>query len=90
MQLDIFIHSVENNSESQAHLNENRAHFTDQCKKVLALLESGVRLTTVSAVDYHILSLPRRILDLKQNGVKIEEEWLTGLGKRKIKVWFKK
>jgi Helix-turn-helix domain len=85
-QLDIFIHQIENNPESQCHLNENKKHFSDQCKKVLALLKDGVRLTTINAVQYGILSLPRRIKDLKDfNGIEIKERWLTD---PKIKEWY--
>lgn len=88
-ELNFTIHEVENNLESNQHLSENRKHFTEQCKKVLELLEKGIRLTTINARDYRILSLPRRIADLKENGIVISEKWIKNSeGKRSIKEWF--
>lgn len=90
VQLDIFIHQRENNATSEAHLNENKEKFTDQCKKVLELLRSGVRLTTINAPSYGILSLPRRLKDLRDyNGVHINETWVRDQEGRKLfKEWF--
>ena len=89
MQLDLFIHAVENNRESQDHLNENREKFSNQCRKVLALLQDGVKLTTENAVTFGIRSLPRRILDLKRcNGIIVPSKWVTDQsGKRLYKEW---
>lgn len=82
-------HQRENNPESEQHLQENQKKFSRQCLKVLELLYQGKKLTTYSAPGYGILSLPRRILDLKENGVKIDEHWLTDKeGKRTVKEWF--
>lgn len=82
-------HQRENNAESEQHLQENQKKFSKQCLKVLELLYQGKRLTTYSAPGYGILSLPRRILDLKENGVQIDERWLTdAAGKRTVKEWF--
>ena len=82
-------HQRENNAESEQHLQENQKKFSKQCLKVLELLYQGKRLTTYSAPGYGILSLPRRILDLKENGVEIAERWLTDEnGKRTVKEWY--
>lgn len=82
-------HQRENNAESEQHLQENQKKFSKQCLKVLELLYQGKRLTTYSAPSYGILSLPRRILDLKENGVQIAERWLTDEnGKRTVKEWY--
>lgn len=82
-------HQRENNPESEQHLQENQKKFSRQCLKVLELLYQGKRLTTYSAPGYGILSLPRRILDIKENGVHIDERWLTDAGgKRTVKEWF--
>ena len=82
-------HQRENNPESEQHLQENQKKFSRQCLKVLQLLYQGKRLTTIIAPSYGILSLPRRIKDLKDNGVHIDEKWLTDEnGKRTIKEWF--
>lgn len=87
---EIELHQIENNSESQAHLNENRERFTKGCNKVLKLLQEGKRLTTINAVQYGILSLARRIKDLRDcNGVEIKDRWLTDEnGRRTIKEWY--
>lgn len=89
MTLDLFeVHKFENNPESQAHLEENRAHFSGQCKKVFDLLVAGWQLTVKSAlVDYNIQSLPRRILDLKKKGIEISDSWLSDT-KPATKVWY--
>lgn len=86
---DFNIHDSENNPESETHLKENNKKFSKQCLKVMELLHRGIRLTTINAVSYGILSLPRRILDLKENGIKIDEQWLLDdNGKRTIKEWY--
>ena len=84
------MHEKENNSESKSHLEENKKHFSQQCKKVLQLLLDGKRLTVKSAMNhYGVWSLPRRCLDLKENGVSIETEWIIDHdGKSKIKQYF--
>lgn len=84
------IHWKENNPESRQHLQENKDHFSDQCRKVLELLKSGVRLTTLNAPGYGILSLPRRLKDLKDyNGIEIKETWVKNWeGKRLYKEWY--
>lgn len=89
MQLDVFeIHSNENNRESLDNLNENRPHFNKQCQKVYDLLISGQQLTVYSSItQYHINSVPRRILDLKEKGVLINDKWDESV-KPKVKVWF--
>lgn len=84
------IHSKENNPESQQHLNDNKVKFTKGCLKVLELLRQGKILTTMNAPGYGILSLPRRIKDLRDlNGIKISERWQTDEnGRHLIKEWF--
>lgn len=81
------IHKHENNPESQSHLTGNKEKFSAQCLKVLELLRQGKRLTTMSAPGYGILSLPRRIKDLRDhNGVEnIVDEWDKVAG---VKVWY--
>lgn len=83
------VHIRENNRESEDFLNENRKELSAKCEKVLALLKSGIRLTVKSAlVNYGVSSLPRRILDLKEAGVSIEDEWVKIEGKERFKEWF--
>lgn len=83
-------HDQENNSESQSFLQENSHKFSKQCLKVLEVFYSGKKLTCKSAlIDYGIGHLPRRLADLKENGVKIEEEWVRDdKGKRLYKQWW--
>lgn len=89
MQLDVFeTHQHENNSSSQSHLNENKKHFNKQCEKVYDILMSGTELSVLSAItEERIHSLPRRLLDLKNQGVSISERWNDQISP-KTKVWF--
>jgi hypothetical protein len=74
-----FVHTHENNNESQAILEANRTELNTQCKMVKAMLESGYRLTVRDAmINYGISSLPRRILDLKNQGVDIKSKLING------------
>lgn len=85
-------HLHENNKESQSHLEESEQHFSDQCLKVLELLNKGIRLSVMEAVKHNILSLPRRLKDLRdRNGITdIKEEWVKNAdGKRLYKIWYK-
>jgi hypothetical protein len=81
------IHSKENNQESREHLAANKAKFSNGCLRVLELLRQGKRLTTINAPSYGILSLPRRIKDLRDhNGIEnIVDEWDREKG---VKVWY--
>lgn len=86
---EIETHQRENNDESEKHLQENQKKFSKQCLKVWELLRQGKRLTTMNAPNYGILSLPRRVADLRENGVHIDDQWLYDSdGKRTIKEWF--
>jgi len=88
-EIPFVIHEHENNHESRKHKEENKAKFTRECEKVYRILHSGVRLTVYDAlVKYNISSLPRRCLDLKQQGVNIQSEWVTINGKRKYKEYY--
>ncbi len=72
-------HERENNHESEQRLHAHREHFSSQCEKVYGLLRSGIKLTVKSAMnDWNIMSLPRRILDLKQRGISIESRFIEG------------
>ena len=87
--LDFNPHRDENNYHSRKHLEENRDKFSQQCKLVLTILQSGRRLTVLSAInEYGISSLPRRILDLKENGVEIKDRWIEINNKRAYKEWW--
>ncbi len=87
-QLDVFqVHDKENNSESEIHLSYNRKDFSKQCEKLFYILINGEQITTKSALLIHnIHSLPRRIMDLRNdNGVKISDKWDST---EKVKIWY--
>lgn len=70
-------HKFENNKKSQEHLDANRYHFKGQCAQVYSLLMAGKRITSRDAMIQHgIGHLPRRILDLKEAGVEIKDEFV--------------
>ncbi len=78
-----FTHNAENNSESQEHLRVNRKRFDNQCDKVLRWLKQGGTLTCDRANEiFMIKHLPRRICDLKLNGVPIKSHWIQAGGTR--------
>lgn len=78
-----FLHTRENNAESQANLQQQAGHLNKQCSQVLNILMTGERLTSWSAmVHYHIGHLARRCLDLKEKGYDIKSEWRTENGAR--------
>lgn len=76
-------HPWENNSESQTNLETNKDKFSKKCRIVFNLLMDGEKLTVLGCANLGISSLPRRILDLKQNEVKISDYWENG-----VKVYF--
>lgn len=85
------VHRRENNSLSEEHLNANRRKFTGDCAIVLSLLHKAVKLTTYSAlVQWQVSSLPRRILDLKEAGIDVDDDWQMSPDKKvtRNKVWF--
>lgn len=89
------LHKRENNAESEAHLKENKFHFTGQCAVVLSLLMKGVVLTSRSAMLQHnIADVHRRIGELKvalqssNAKIKIEDRWVKSEKGRGHKEWF--
>ena len=85
MQLELhFLHSKENNRESQFHLEDNCFHFEGQCLRVYELLKKGMRLSVIGAVNLSppIMSLPRRIKDLRDKGIDVKSEWVIIDGKK--------
>src|SRR5690348_5468285 len=87
----LILHNNENNPDSQSNLEQNAQKFSQQCLKVLEILNQGKKLTVANAISYGINSLPRRILDLRErNGItNIIDEWVRdGNGKRLYKQWY--
>ena len=84
-------HLRENNKDSQSFIEENEQKFSEQCLRVVKMLNKGIKLTVASAMANGISSLPRRILDIRErNGItNIKDEWIkNGDGKRLYKVWY--
>lgn len=78
-----FLHVRENNPESEKNLALQSVKFNKQCSQVLNILQSGERLTSWSAmVKYHVGHLARRILDLKEKGVAVKDNWIEENGSR--------
>lgn len=73
--IDFTVHRLENNAGSQMHLDANRAKFNAKCREVYRRLMAGERLTVLACANDGIASLPRRILDLRKQGVAISDEW---------------
>lgn len=73
-----FVHTRENNRESEMHLEANLDRFNGQCRLVLGLLMEGKELTTTEAlVEYRIGDLRARIRDLRRSGFDILDEFVT-------------
>ena len=59
---ETMLHEMERGEESQQHLNENADKFNGDCRRVMALLHCGVKLSAYSIVqDYEISD--RRLRD---------------------------
>lgn len=55
--------------------NLNAESSASQCKRIKAHLESGKTITGMDALNlFGCWSLPRRILDLKERGMRIKSE----------------
>ena len=70
----------ENNRESQQLLEDNADRLNGQCKTVLELLKSGIRLTVLGAclLPEPITDLRRRIKDLRDRGFIIKDTIVNG------------
>lgn len=79
------VHTKENNRESLDYLNENRDRIVKSCRKVFDRLMRGERLTVVFATLNGMSSLPRRIMDLRDAGFLIKDEWVSN---ENHKEWF--
>ena len=85
-------HKKENNSESQANLEKHKVKFNRQMQAVFDHLISGAELDSLTAMlglktnQYTVCigHLPRRILDLKEKGVRIS----SVQHKNGTKTWF--
>lgn len=84
------VHFKENNEESEEFLHENRSRLSDQCQKLLGILQAGIRITNKDAIiNYGIGDVRRRVLDLKLSGIVVNSAWVVDdHGKRLHKEYF--
>lgn len=80
------VHKFENNLESQAHLEQHRHKFNEQCFKVLKLMLAGEKLTNLSALTTHgIGDIRRRAKDLIDGfGIPVRREWAKTSGNQSL------
>lgn len=85
-QLNIdFSRRTENNLESNEILDANRERFNGQCKTLYDAFIRGEKLTTASALlKYSIGDLRRRVKDLRDAGIEVEDE----LQENRFKIYF--
>lgn len=90
MKSNIEIHDRENSPEAEQFLAANGQRLKDCCLKVLVIFNRGERLTTKKAAMMDIPSLPRRIMDLRNEGFDIKEEIFYKPGTKLVshKEWF--
>jgi hypothetical protein len=71
-EIDFNVHQYESKAESQIILDNNRPHFSRQCRVLFDALMAGKVLTSeISFLEYNIVDFRRRICDLKEIGVLI-------------------
>jgi hypothetical protein len=72
-----FVHHRENNPSSEKHYEENKVHFSNQCKALFDYLMKGNEVNDEIARNVlKIRHVPRRKLDLREAGVIISgEKW---------------
>ena len=89
MQTALDFTHTENNRESEMHYISRLDHFSAQCSKVLSILRRGDRLSVYDAMVVHgISSLPRRIKDLRDAGIAIQDEWVVVDGEQRHKQYY--
>jgi hypothetical protein len=77
------IFSKQNSASNQAILEANKSHLSNQCRIILEAMLKGERLTTASALlKYGIGDLRRRVKDLRDNGIPVEDEFIEGRFKK--------
>ena len=79
----------ENNRESELHYESIVADKQSDCKRILAELQSGARLTS-NHITYvmHIGNAIRRIHDLIDSGVPVQSSWVIVDGVKKHKEYY--
>lgn len=84
-------HEREYSADTESYLQENYQRLSECCMKVLRILNTGKRLTTMEASAQGIPYLPIRIKDLREKaGIEgIKDDWVRDAnGKRLHKEWW--
>ena len=86
------VHRFENNRESQAILESKREDLAEDCWEILKRLLKGQRLRVLEMAIQRVSGhLPRRICDLREQGIDIQMDMVVPEdGRRKIgEYWMK-
>ncbi len=76
-------HRFENNRESQTMLDQRRDDFSGDCWAILKRLLNGEKLNSAKALmDGLSGHLPRRICDLREQGINVRDEWVEKNGNK--------
>lgn len=71
------------------NINPNETSSQTQCQKILAYLQNGGRITSLSALDnFGCLRLSARIKDLRDRGHDIQSQFITVPSGKKVKQYF--
>lgn len=71
------------------NLNPNEKQSQTQCQKILAFLQQGGRITSLSALNqFGCLCLSARIKDLRDEGYQISDRFIKVPSGKKVKEYF--
>lgn len=71
------------------NLNPNEKQSQTQCQKILAFLQQGGRITSLSALNqFGCLRLSARIKDLRDEGYQISDRFIKVPSGKKVKEYF--
>lgn len=71
------------------NLNPNEKQSQTQCQKILAFLQKGGRITSLSALNqFGCLRLSARIKDLRDEGYQISDRFIKVSDGKKVKEYF--
>ena len=89
MQTSLTFTHRENNRESEQHYESIAGDKQSDCKRILAELQAGHRLTS-NHITYvmRIGNAIRRLHDLIDGGINIQSEWVVVDGVRKHKEYY--
>lgn len=89
-----FTHGIENNLESDDNYIKHLEDFNNQCRTVLEQLLTGRRINVRDSLIYMgVGHLPRRIKDLRDAGIPVQDEFpmlKNGKKSRYKEYWLKK